>query len=325
MRLLCRMFIAAVVLFLFCPPFTAIAEQDKQAAGVVAKVGSLAITATDVYLRAQVALPMQVSFHGGVTAEKVEEVKLEALEELIVRAYKVQYAINEEISLDATAFESEWQKKLSKNKLLAENPQAPEYSMLKAYLYLDLLASKAETVAVEEKLTVTDQDISDFYAKNKAMYLRPTLYTASHVFIRVDPASNAEEREEKLARAEDIYKRAQGGDDFYDLAYYESDDRSKYVGGSLGSFHAGQTVPEFDAAIKSMKQGEVAAPVRTIYGYHVIKLDALDGERQLQFDEVAGKIRANMEETERKEIYDQWMSTLKEKYTLERFDQQPAK
>lgn len=324
MRLICRVFVTAVVLIL-AYPLAAVADQNKNAAGVVAKVGNLAITATDVYLRAQVALPMQVSFHGGVTAEKVEEVKLEALEELIDRAYKVQYAINEEISLDATTFETEWQKKLSKNKLLADNPQAPEYSKLKAYLYLDLLASKAETVAVEEKLTVTDQDVSDFYAKNKAMYLRPTLYTASHVFVRVDPASNTEERAERLSRAEDIYKRAQAGEDFYDLAYYESDDRSKYVGGSLGSFHAGQTVPEFDAAIQAMKPGDVTAPVRTIYGFHVIKLDDLDSERQLEFEEVAGKIRANMEEAERKEVYGQWMSTLKEKYTLERFDPQPAK
>ena len=156
MRLLCKMFIAAVVLFLSCPPFVAIADQDNHTAGVVAKVGNLVITATDVYLRAQVIMPMQVSFHGGVTAEKIEEVKLEALEELIVRAYKVQYAINEEISLDATAFESEWQNKLSKNKALADNPQTAEYSMIKAYLYLDLLANKAEKVAVDEKVSIND-------------------------------------------------------------------------------------------------------------------------------------------------------------------------
>ena len=325
MRLQCRIIAIVIVLAFFCHPFTAIAEQGTPASRAVAKVGNMVISVLDVYIRAQEILPMQASYHGGATAEKVEEVKQGALEELIVRAYKVQYAINEEVSLDATTFESEWQKRLSRNKELANNPQADEYGKIKAYLYLDLLANKAEAVAVDEKIIVSEQEISDFYAKNKAMYLRPTLYTASHVFVRVDPASNVEEREEKRARAEDLYKRALAGEDFYNLAYYESDDRSKYVGGSLGSFHGGQTVPEFDAAIQSMKPGDIAAPVRTIYGFHVIKLDALDEERQLRFDEVSAKIRAKMERAEREQLYEQWLSKLKETYPLERYDKQLVK
>ncbi len=84
------------------------------------KVGNLVITQADVDLRAQKILPMQVSFHGGLDAEKIAEIKQKALDELIERAYKVQYAIDNEISIDAAAFEKEWQKKLSENKPLAE-------------------------------------------------------------------------------------------------------------------------------------------------------------------------------------------------------------
>lgn len=321
MRLMCKVIYIAAVLTFFCPPLAVIAEQSVQAADTVAKVGNMVITQSDIDLRAQEALPMRVSFHGGVTAEKIAEIKQEALDELVARAYKVQYAIDGEISLDATTFENEWQKKLSKNKPLASNPQTAQYSKIKADLYLKLLARKAEAVAVDEKITVSDQEVSAYYAKNKAMYLRPKLFTASHVFVRVDPASNAEEREVKRARAEELFKRAQAGEDFYNLAYYESDDRSKYVGGSLGSFHAGQTVPEFDVAIRAMKPGDIVGPVRTMYGFHVIKLDALDDERQLQFDEVAVKIRATMEGAEREQLYEQWMSKLKETYPLKRFDQ----
>ena len=102
--------------------------------------------------------------------------------------------------------------------------------------------------------------------------------------VKVDPAETAEEKEAKKQRAEKLLERAKAGEDFFNLAYYESDDRSKYVGGSLGSFHAGQTVAEFDSVIQKMKAGEIAGPVRTLYGYHIIKLDDVQEARQLTFE-----------------------------------------
>ncbi len=321
MRLLSRVFFVAVALMFSWPQPVVIAGQNAQVVTRIAKVGNMIITQTDIDRRAQKLLPMQVSFHGGIDKEKVAEIKQNALDELISRAYKVQYAIDGEISIDATDFENEWKNKLSKNSRLADNVHTAQASKIKADLYLDMLASKAEMVAVEEKITVTDQEVAAYYAKNKEKYFRPKLFTASHIFVKVDPSDNAEEKKVKRARAEKLMKRAQAGEDFYNLAYYESDDRSKYVGGSLGSFHAGQTVPEFDAAIHAMKPGDIVGPVRTMYGFHVIKLDAVDDERQLALDEVAAKIRVDLEKTQREQLYEQWMAKLKEKYSLERFDQ----
>ncbi len=316
-----RVVTTAVALMLFCLPLSAFAEQDTLAAVQMAKVGNLIITQEDVDRRAQAIMPMQAGFHGSVGADKIAEIKQTALDDLVVRAYKVQYAIDEEISIDAAVFEAEWQKRLSKNPRLADYVNTPQVSRLKADIYLGLLARKAETVAVDDKVTVTDEEVAAHYTANKEMYFRPTLYTASHVFVRLDPSANAEEREVRRARAETLFKRAQAGEDFYNLAYYESDDRSKYVGGSLGSFHAGQTVQEFDAAIQKMKAGEITGPIRTMYGFHVIKLDRVDEERQLSFDEVSAKIRTRLVDAERKQIYDRWMSNLKENYPLERLDQ----
>ena len=312
--------VAAIALTFFWFPSPVVAEQGAQPIGGVVKVGNLTVTQTDVDLRAQKIMPMQVSFHGTVDEEKISEIKQEALDELVDRAYKIQYAINEELSIDVAAFENDWQERLAKNPQAAKDTQPLLLSKVRADLYLDRLALKAEAVAVDDKITVTDQEVSAYYAENKSKYFRPELYTASHVFVKVDPSDNAEEKAVKSTRAEELFKRAQAGEDFYNLAYYESDDRSKYVGGSLGSFHAGQTVPEFDKAIQAMKPGDIVGPVRTMYGFHIIRLDALDGERQLQFDEVAAKIRAQLEEAERTQLYEQWMSKLKEQYPLERLD-----
>lgn len=309
-----------VLLALIIPSSIALAaEQDAPAPVKVVKVGNIVINQSDVDRRAQRLMPMQVSFHGSISPEKVAEVKDAALDELVDRAYKVQFAIDNEIAIDAAAFEKDWQERLAKNADAVKRASAAQLSKVRADLYLDKLAARAEEVAVEEKIKISDQSVADYYEDNKNKYFRPKLYTASHVFVKVDPSDNTEEKEEKLARAEALYERAVAGEDFYNLAYYESDDRSKYVGGSLGSFHAGQTVAEFDAAIQKMKPGEIVGPIRTMYGFHIIKLDALDDERQLRFDEVSAKIRATMEETERKKLYDEWMSGLKEAFPFESF------
>ena len=319
MHFLRRILFVAVALLFVYSPLVAATGQDSQAVVKVVKVGNLVINQEDINLRAQKILPMQVSFHGGLDNEKIAEIKQEALDELIERAYKVQYAIDDEVSIDATVFEAEWQKKLSENKRLADNVHTPQANKIKADLYLNLLALKAESVAVDEQITVTDEDVVTYYTENKKRYFRPKQFTASHVFVKLDPSDNTEERKVKRTRADALLKRALDGEDFYNLAYYESDDRSKYVGGSLGTFHAGQTVPEFDAAIQKMKAGEIVGPVQTMYGFHIIKLDKVDEERQLEFDEVTAKIRASLVGAEREEIYAQWMSKLKEKYPLEHF------
>lgn len=309
----------AIALLLSCSSLAAAAEQGEQASDKVARVGNLVITQMDVDRKTQEILPMQVGFHSSLNSEKIAEIKQKALDALVVRAYKVQYAIDEEISVDAALFESEWQKILGDNRQLRGQLQSPQMAKAKADLYLEMLARKAESIAVDDQIKVSEEEVSAYYTANKEKYFRPKLFTASHVFVKVDPADNEEEKEVKRSRAEALYKRALTGEDFYNLAYYESDDRSKYVGGSLGSFHAGQTVAEFDAAIQAMKPGEIVGPVRTMYGFHIIKLDAVEKERQLSFAEVSDKIRASLVDAQRKVLYENWMTRLKGQYAFERF------
>ena len=160
-------------------------------------------------------------------------------------------------------------------------------------LYKSVPTKKAAKLKINltklDNLKFSDEEVSSIYAKHGEMFFQPKTYTASHILVKVDPASNAEERRLLKSHAEDLLARARDGEDFYNLAYYESEDRSKFVGGSLGTFHGGQTVAEFDEAVKSMQPGEISGLVRTMYGFHIIKLDASEEARQLTFEEAAPK------------------------------------
>ena len=308
--------VVLVMLALVCSPAKLVAAEAGQP--LVAKVGNIAITEEELQREVQELIPMQVSYHGGIKPEKLEAVKNDALQKLINRAYKFQYAIKEEVSVDPQEFNDAWNAYAQKMNGRDLPPQMLE--KIKAGFYQDMLANKAERQAVDDKITVSDEEIKTFYEKHKQSYLRPRLYTASHIFLKVDPSATLEEKAKRRKQAEDLYAKAIAGEDFYNLAYYNSDDRTRYVGGSLGQFHAGQTVREFDSALSKMEAGDVSKPIQTIYGFHIIKLDSVEESRQLSFDEVAGMLQQQTVDSRRKEVYQAWMDELKTLYPLELFN-----
>jgi len=321
MRLLSKVVGVAFVMMCCLSLSVAFAEQKMEGDKDILKIGNIVLTKMDLDFQVEKIVPMQLSFHGGMKAEKMAEIEEQALDDLITVSYKSLYAIAEELSVDSATFEKAWEQRLSKTKNFSEKSQPYLWGKVRADLYRNLLAKRAEEVAVNERVKVSDEEVSSYYAENKEMFFRPKLFTASHILVKVDPASNTEERELIRLRAEELLTRARAGEDFYNLAYYESDDRSKFVGGSLGSFHQGQTVPEFDEAIQEMQPGEISDLVKTMYGFHIIKLDDSDEARQLTFEEAAPNIRTKFAETKRKQLYESWMSKLKEQYPVERLDQ----
>jgi parvulin-like peptidyl-prolyl isomerase len=107
----------------------------------------------------------------------------------------------------------------------------------------------------------------------------PAEISASHILIAYRGAMRAapyvqRTKEEALALAEELQKRAVQGEDFAALAQEHSDDRgSAAQGGSLGTFRRDQMVPEFSKAAFALEVGDVSAVVESGFGFHVIKRD----------------------------------------------------
>ncbi|MCF6180105.1 MAG: peptidyl-prolyl cis-trans isomerase, partial [Geopsychrobacter sp.] len=167
---------------------------------------------------------------------------------------------------------------------------------------------------------VSDAEIEKYYKEKKHTFFMPKQFRASHILVKVDPASNKEERAALKKKADEILLRAQKGEDFFDLAYYNSDDRTKYVGGDLGMFHEGQTEKPFEDALLKLKVGDISDLVKTRYGYHIIKLTQVNEPRQMSFNEVKLKIKATLEKERRDKIYAEWIDSLKQKYKVEKLE-----
>lgn len=123
----------------------------------------------------------------------------------------------------------------------------------------------------EKDITVDDEQIKDYYEANMEKFKQPEQVKASHILLKVEDPKKEEEVKKK---AHDIYKKLKEGKDFSKLAsQYSQDPGSKDKGGDLGYFERGKMVKEFEEVAFTLNPGEISEPVKTQFGYHIIKVE----------------------------------------------------
>ncbi len=142
-----------------------------------------------------------------------------------------------------------------------------------------------------KNIKASEDDIKTFYEQNLQRFSTPEERRASHILIAVNgEKSDADAKKE----ADEIYKQLQADPSKFDqLAKSKSaDPGSARQGGDLGFFQKGMMVPEFDNAVFSGKKGDLVAPVKTQFGYHIIKIVDVKAAQAKPLKEVRGEIEA---------------------------------
>lgn len=143
---------------------------------------------------------------------------------------------------------------------------------------------------------VSEEQVKAFYEQNKAdRFTTPEKVEASHILIKV--AEDADEAVVETARkeAEAVYEKASKGEDFAELAKEFSQGPSGPSGGYLGLFERQSMVKPFGDAAFAMNAGEISKPVKTQFGWHVIKVMAKHQAKVEPFEDAAETIRNELE------------------------------
>ncbi len=149
-----------------------------------------------------------------------------------------------------------------------------------------------ETGKLRRLLPVDDDDLRAYYDQHKEEFVEGEQAHAAHVLIRVPPGASEQQRLAAQAEAETVAEKAREGVPFAELAAtYSEDPGSKDSGGDLGWFGRGRMVPEFEEAVFGAKPGDIVGPVKSQFGYHVIKVEGFQPERQKTFEEVRDDVR----------------------------------
>lgn len=156
---------------------------------------------------------------------------------------------------------------------------------------------------VTEDVEVTDEDIEEYYEKNKTQYGQPASRDVRHILV---PTKRQADR---------IYARLQTGADFAALAKkFSKDPGSKDQGGKL-TIARGQTVPAFDRTAFRLKKGQVSRPVKTQYGFHIIEpLSAVKPAKTTPLKDVKAQIKQQLLQTKKNEAMTEWVEDTKKDF-----------
>lgn len=121
--------------------------------------------------------------------------------------------------------------------------------------------------------SVSPAEVDEFFKKNSSQLQKlPATVTLRQIVVAPKPSSK--EDSVALAKAESLYVEIQKGGDFEQIAKRESMDPStKELGGDLGWRRRGDFVPEFDRVFFALRPGVVSPPIKTVFGYHLIRVD----------------------------------------------------
>jgi peptidyl-prolyl cis-trans isomerase D len=133
----------------------------------------------------------------------------------------------------------------------------------------------------------TEEELKKAYSEEAARFVTPEKRRASHILISLPAQTTEEQVKEALTKIQGVAKQARAGADFGKLAKkYSTDSATSPSGGDLGEIRRGAIPKELEAAAFALKLGEVSQPVRSTYGYHLIKLTALSPEKRKPFADV---------------------------------------
>ena len=152
---------------------------------------------------------------------------------------------------------------------------------------------------VAEGVQVDEERLAQYYEDEKDRYLQDEQRQARHILIQFDNDEDA-----ARAQAEDLLMRIRAGDSFEALAgEFSMDGGTASQGGNLGVLTESQLPEALGAAIFAMEEGDLQGPVRSEFGFHVIRLDEVLERGPLPLDQVRGELLSELRDREAESLY----------------------
>lgn len=159
---------------------------------------------------------------------------------------------------------------------------------------------------MEPRIEITEEEMKAYFDEHKDEFAQEQQVHARHILVD----------DENLAR--EIYEKLKKGEDFAELAkQYSTDTATKDNGGDLGFFGKGEMVEEFEKVAFSLKVGEISSPVKTEYGYHIIKVEEKKEAQEPNYENSKEKIKDILFDQKFQEEYYSWIQELYSQYEIE--------
>lgn len=186
--------------------------------------------------------------------------------------------------------------------------ETPEFKASLENAKRAMLAQAAMRDLIKD-LVISDDDAQKFYDENPKLFVQPERVHARHILVSGDETLEKVKAELKAGKSFDVVAKE-----------FSIDPGSAVKGGDLGEFPKGVMVKEFEEAAFALKNpGDVSEPVKTQFGWHIIKLEEHIAESSMPFEQVKPQILQELREQKTQETLEAKSKELEEKYKVERF------
>jgi len=210
----------------------------------------------------------------------------QVLERLVLQEIQLQRATRAGIKVTDETLNAALQDVAKRNNLtLSQLPDAlaqqgidyPSYrDSVRKEITLTLLRQRD----VLQRISVTPREIDQYLEKQTKTPSEHNEYNVSHILIAVGQEASQSQLDGAARRAEEVYERAKGGEDFAKLAVAYSNSQTALDGGALGWRKGGELPTFLTDVVARLKPGEVSEPLRTPTGYHIVRLNDIRGAAQ---------------------------------------------
>jgi peptidyl-prolyl cis-trans isomerase SurA len=238
-----------------------------------------------------VVLSSELDDQVAIVGQRIREQKLElppqnvlrqqVLERLVLQEIEMQRADKAGLKVSDENLNAALLDVAQRNKLtLAQLPdalasQGIDYTAYRDDIRKELTLGLLRQRDVLQRISITPREVDQYLDKQTKMPSEKSEYNISHILIAVPQEASPELVEQAQKKAQDIYQRAKGGEDFAKLALAYSNSQTALDGGALGWRKGGELPTFLTDTVMHLKQGEVSEPLRTPSGFHIAKLNGV--------------------------------------------------
>jgi peptidyl-prolyl cis-trans isomerase D len=154
----------------------------------------------------------------------------------------------------------------------------------------------------QDQVSITPDQVTAYYEAHPEEFETPEQVEASHILISVEDTADEDAVETARNKALAVYQRAVEGEDFAELAKETSQGPSAEDGGYLGKFDRNSMIQPFSDVAFTLKPGQISEPVRTRFGWHVIKVTNRFDAQVKTLDQVAEQIETRLKHEEMQQL-----------------------